>query len=59
MAPLLLTLGRGVLTGIGKHPSPTADLPPTRLTEPAVRIDPARVAAYARVCGYRADGPEL
>lgn len=59
MAPLLLTLGRGVLTGIGKRPSPAAGLFPARLTEPAVRIDPARVAAYARVCGYRTAGREL
>jgi hypothetical protein len=58
VAPLVLTLGRGVVTGLGKHPSPAAELPQDRLTGTGVRIDPARVAAYARVCGY-APGPEL
>lgn len=52
MAPLLLTLGRGVVTGLGKRPSPTAQVPQTRLTSAGVRIDPARAAAYARVCGH-------
>lgn len=59
MAPLLLTLGRGVVTGLGKRPSPGADLPPERLTMTAGRIDPARVAAYARVCGFPPDGRVL
>lgn len=49
---LLLTLGRGALTGIGKKPSAGAALPHRRLTEPDVRIDPARMARYAEVCGY-------
>jgi acyl dehydratase len=55
--PLLLTLAKGVLTGVGKRPSPGAALPDARLTEPAARIGPERVAAYARVCGFapRAD----
>ncbi|CAG7597329.1 MaoC family dehydratase [Actinacidiphila bryophytorum] len=56
MAPLLLTLGRGVVTGLGKRPSAGADLPRERLTRSAVRIDPARLAAYARVCGYPPGG---
>ncbi|MFG1808672.1 MaoC family dehydratase [Streptomyces sp. NPDC049040] len=59
MAPLLLTLGRGVLTGLGKRPSPGADLPRARLTRTAVRVEPARVAAYARVCGFAPGGREL
>jgi MaoC like domain len=49
---LLLTLARGAVTGVGKRPSADAPLPDVRLTEPAVRVDPARVAAYARVCGF-------
>ncbi|SEO14538.1 MaoC family dehydratase [Actinacidiphila rubida] len=49
---LLLTLARGAVTGVGKRPSPRAALPDVRLTEPGVRIDAGRVAAYARVCGY-------
>ncbi|SHN21542.1 MaoC family dehydratase [Actinacidiphila paucisporea] len=59
MAPLLLTLARGAVTGLAKHPSPAAPLPPTRLTGTAVRVDPARVAAYARVCGFPPDGPDV
>ncbi|WP_327289322.1 MaoC family dehydratase [Streptomyces sp. NBC_01198] len=59
MAPLLLTLGRGVVTGLGKHPSPAAELPRAALTRAAVGIDPERVAAYARVCGFPQAGPEL
>lgn len=59
MAPLLLTLGRGVVTGLGKRPSPGAVLPPARLSRAAVRVDPARLAAYARVCGHPPGGAEL
>ncbi|MFH8566910.1 MaoC family dehydratase [Streptomyces sp. NPDC017993] len=50
-------LGKGVLTGIGKRPHPDAVLPPTRLVLSAARIDPAAVAAYARLCGFPATGP--
>jgi acyl dehydratase len=57
--PLLLTLAKGVLTGLGKKPSPDAALPDTRLRLPAVRIDAARMAAYARVCGFPPDGGEV
>ena len=49
---LLLTLARGAVTGVGKRPSADSALPDVRLTEPGVRIDPARVASYARVCGF-------
>lgn len=55
----MLTLGRGALTGIGKHPSADAELPPVRLTAPAVRIDPARLAAYEAVCGFAPGGDRL
>lgn len=58
MAPLLLTLGRGALTGLAKRPSPAMRLAPARLTRRAVRVDPARLAAYARVCGFP-PGPAL
>ncbi|MGW7485859.1 MaoC family dehydratase [Streptomyces sp. NPDC054786] len=57
-APRLMpVLGKGVLTGIGKHPHPDAALPATRLVLPVARIDPARAAAYARVCGFPDTGP--
>jgi hypothetical protein len=59
MAALMLTLGRGALTGIGKRPSAEAELPPVRLTAPAVRIDPARLAAYEAVCGFAPGGDRL
>ncbi|MFD7922911.1 MaoC/PaaZ C-terminal domain-containing protein [Streptomyces sp. NPDC059740] len=54
LAPLLL---RGALTGLGKRPGPEAPLPQRRLTVPGVRPEPAKVAAYARVCGFSAGGP--
>jgi acyl dehydratase len=56
---VLVTLARGALTGFGKRPSAASALPPTRLTASAVRVDPARVASYAALCGYRSAGPEL
>ena len=57
-APRLMpALGKGVLTGIGKRPHPDAALPATRLVLSAARIDPAAVAAYARLCGFPATGP--
>jgi acyl dehydratase len=49
---LALTLGHGVLTGIGKRPSAGARLPDRRLVAADVRIDPRRMAAYAEVCGF-------
>ncbi|WP_030548335.1 MaoC/PaaZ C-terminal domain-containing protein [Streptomyces albus] len=54
---LMPALGRGVLTGIGKRPSPGAPLPGTRLLLPAARIDAGRVVRYARVCGFRETDP--
>ncbi|MET9876204.1 MaoC/PaaZ C-terminal domain-containing protein [Actinacidiphila glaucinigra] len=50
--PLILTLARGVLTGLGKRPAADAPLPAERATAPAVRVDPQRLAAYAEVCGF-------
>ncbi|MFF3252230.1 MaoC family dehydratase [Actinacidiphila glaucinigra] len=50
--PLMLTLARGVLTGLGKHPDAEAPLPAEPATAPAVRVDPRRLAAYAEVCGF-------
>ncbi|MFF3947857.1 MaoC/PaaZ C-terminal domain-containing protein [Streptomyces sp. NPDC001902] len=50
--PLLLTLARGVLTGLGKHPAADAPLPAGHVTAPGVRVDPRRLAAYAEVCGF-------
>jgi hypothetical protein len=55
---LALTLARGAVAGIGKHPSAAAALPPTRLTDHAVRIDPGRVARYARLCGFASPAGE-
>lgn len=57
MAALLLTLGRGALTGVGKKPAPGARLPDVRLSLPDVRIDAGRVGAYGEVCGFGAGGP--
>lgn len=57
--PLLLTLARGALTGLAKRPSPDAALPPTRLTSAPLRIDPAHLAAYARICAYRREAEEI
>jgi acyl dehydratase len=54
MAPLLMTLARGAVTGLAKHPGPGARLAPARAARTAVRVDPARAAAYARVCGFPA-----
>ena len=59
MAPLLLTLGRGALAGLGKKPSAAARLPQVRLSAAEVRIDPGRAARYAQVCGFTAPGPQL
>jgi acyl dehydratase len=55
--PLLLTLARGVLTGIGKRPSPGAALPAARLVRPATPVDLRRLTAYARVCGFPQTDP--
>lgn len=52
MAPLLLTLGRGAITGLAKRPRPDTGLAPARVTRTQVRVDAERAAAYAKLCGY-------
>lgn len=49
LAPLL---ARGALLSPLKRPRPDAGFPRTRLTLPAVRIDPAHLTAYERICGF-------
>ncbi|MER7052059.1 MaoC/PaaZ C-terminal domain-containing protein [Streptomyces sp. NPDC000351] len=49
LAPLL---ARGALLSPLRRPRPDADLPRTRLVLPGLRVDPARLAAYERVCGF-------
>ncbi|MEV5989132.1 MaoC/PaaZ C-terminal domain-containing protein [Streptomyces sp. NPDC052051] len=49
LAPLL---ARGALRSPLKRPRPDARFPRTRLVLPGVRIDPARLAAYERVCAF-------
>ncbi|MET8567169.1 MaoC/PaaZ C-terminal domain-containing protein [Streptomyces sp. NPDC004783] len=49
LAPLL---ARGALLSPLRRPRPDADFPRTRLVVPGLRADPARLAAYARVCGF-------
>ncbi|WP_030620158.1 MaoC family dehydratase [Streptomyces sclerotialus] len=59
-APRLMpALAKGALTGAGKRPRADAPLPAVRLTLPGVRADAVRTAAYAEVCGFRADSPFL
>lgn len=53
---LALTLARGAVAGLGKRPSASAPLPEVTLTAAAVRVDPRRAAAYARLCGFRPGG---
>lgn len=55
--PTALVLARGALTGLAKRPAGYRDpLPELRLSRPGVRIDPARVAAYAELCGFSLGG---
>ncbi|CAL9476886.1 MaoC family dehydratase [Streptomyces sp. enrichment culture] len=49
LAPLL---ARGALLSPFRRPRPDAAFPRTRLVLPGLRIDPARLAAYERVCGF-------
>ncbi|MCM2420928.1 MaoC family dehydratase [Streptomyces sp. RKAG293] len=54
---LPLVLARGALGSRRKRGRPRDSAAPTdRLVLPAVRIDPGRLAAYARVCGFTQDG---
>ncbi|MEU4653211.1 MaoC/PaaZ C-terminal domain-containing protein [Streptomyces sp. NPDC023723] len=45
-------LARGALLSPFKRPRPDAEFPRVRLVLPALRADPARLAAYERVCGF-------
>ncbi|OKK05845.1 dehydratase [Streptomyces sp. CB03234] len=54
---LPLTLALGALRSPFKRPGPGAVAPGRRLVEADVRIDPARLGAYARVCGFAESGP--
>ncbi|GAA3839764.1 MaoC family dehydratase [Streptomyces chiangmaiensis] len=49
---LLPVLLRGALLAPFKRPGPDAAFPRDRLVLPGVRIEPARLAAYERVCGF-------
>ncbi|MBY8866294.1 MaoC family dehydratase [Streptomyces sennicomposti] len=51
LGPLLV---RGAVRSPFKRPHPRASYPRTRLTLPSLRVDPARLAAYERVCGFPA-----
>ncbi|MFJ5529456.1 MaoC family dehydratase [Streptomyces sp. NPDC093261] len=52
-APALTPLlARGALLSPFKRPRPDAPFPRARLVLPGVRIDPDRLAAYERVCGF-------
>ncbi|MEU6545936.1 MaoC/PaaZ C-terminal domain-containing protein [Streptomyces sp. NPDC046859] len=52
-------LARGAVLSPFKRPRPDAEFPRTRLVLPGVRVDPSRLAAYERVCGFPADGGTL
>ncbi|MFE5188699.1 MaoC family dehydratase [Streptomyces sp. NPDC056628] len=52
-------LARGAVLSPFKRPRPDAEFPRTRLVLPGVRVDPARLAAYERVCGFPEDGGTL
>lgn len=56
LAPLLT---RGALLSPLKRPRPDAGHPRTRLVLPGLRADPARLAAYRRVCGFPAGDDTL
>ncbi|MER6850178.1 MaoC/PaaZ C-terminal domain-containing protein [Streptomyces flaveolus] len=52
-------LARGALLSPLKRPRPDADFPRTRLVVPGLRVDPAPLAAYERVCGFPAGADTL
>ncbi|MEU5096849.1 MaoC family dehydratase [Streptomyces sp. NPDC020996] len=56
LAPLL---ARGALRSPFKRPRPDAGFPHDRLVLPGLRVDPARLAAYERVCGFAAGDGRL
>ncbi|MFF2844771.1 MaoC family dehydratase [Streptomyces sp. NPDC058001] len=49
---LLPSFIRGASRSPFKRPRPDAPLPSGRVTRPAVRADPRRLAAYERICGF-------
>jgi acyl dehydratase len=56
LAPLLAA---GALRSPFRRPRPDAPFPRTSLVLPSVRADPARLAAYERVCGFPVGGDTL
>ncbi|WP_328329912.1 MULTISPECIES: MaoC family dehydratase [unclassified Streptomyces] len=55
---LLPSMVRGAVTSPFKRAVPAgATLPATRLVRDRMRIDPGRLASYARVCGFEQGGP--
>ncbi|MET8639107.1 MULTISPECIES: MaoC/PaaZ C-terminal domain-containing protein [unclassified Streptomyces] len=56
---LLPVLLRGALLSPFKRPGPDAGFPRGRLSLPGFRVDPARLAAYERVCGFPVDAGAL
>lgn len=56
LPPLLL---RGALLSPFKRPGPDAEFPRVRLVLPGLRVDPARLTAYERVCGFPAGDDAL
>ncbi|MGA5520384.1 MaoC family dehydratase [Streptomyces pseudogriseolus] len=56
LAPLL---ARGAVLSPFRRPGPAAAHPRTRLVLQGLRPDPARLAAYARVCGFPAGADTL
>lgn len=52
-------LARGAILSPFRRPDPAAAHPRTRLVLPGLRPDPARLAAYARVCGFPATADTL
>ncbi|MEU4012963.1 MaoC/PaaZ C-terminal domain-containing protein [Streptomyces pseudogriseolus] len=56
LAPLL---ARGAVLSPFRRPGPAAAHPRTRLVLEGLRPDPARLAAYARVCGFPAGADTL
>lgn len=56
LAPLL---ARGALLSPLKRPRPDTPHPHTRLVLSGLRVDPARLAAYQRVCGFAAGADTL
>ncbi|MGV9871206.1 MaoC family dehydratase [Streptomyces cellulosae] len=56
LAPLL---ARGAVLSPFRRPDPAAAHPRTRLVLPGLRPDPAKLAAYAKVCGFPAAADTL